>query len=133
LQGDLTVRASNRNPPKKPPPAGNVVRGLAQREKYLKPFMLDIFFSNRNSSAKVMNRINSHVVAGVSTNEKKLRMSLVCGNDIVAARKIGELLAERAAKAEVYSVTFELRREEKWDEKYDAVMTALVENGIKIV
>eukprot|EP00243_Klebsormidium_subtile_P013204 TRINITY_DN8552_c0_g2_i1.p1 TRINITY_DN8552_c0_g2~~TRINITY_DN8552_c0_g2_i1.p1 ORF type:complete len:198 (-),score=12.47 TRINITY_DN8552_c0_g2_i1:102-668(-) len=131
--GLLKVRASNRNPPKKPPPDGDIVRGLAQREKYLKPFMLDIFFSNRNCTAKIMNRVNSHVVAGVATNEKRLKMSLVCLHDVVAAQKVGELLAERALKAEVYSVTFELRKQEKWDEKYEAVMNALVEHGIKIV
>ncbi|GAQ86963.1 Ribosomal L18p/L5e family protein [Klebsormidium nitens] len=131
--GFLKVRASNRNPPKKPPPDGDIVRGLAQREKYLKPFMLDIFFSNRNCSAKIMNRVNSHVVAGVATNEKRLKMSLICMHDVVAAQKVGELLAERALRAEVYSVTFELRKQEKWDEKYEAIMSALVERGIKIV
>ncbi|GBG72897.1 hypothetical protein CBR_g12617 [Chara braunii] len=102
-------------------------------EKYLKPFMMDVFISNRYIHAKIVHRVTSRVVAVATTNAKDLRNSLQSLCDYNACRVVGQLLAERAKEADIYAVVFELRAGEKYDGKLAEVVDTFAKNGISLI
>ncbi|KAJ7550555.1 hypothetical protein O6H91_07G105900 [Diphasiastrum complanatum] len=102
-------------------------------EKYMKPFILDIFISSKYVHAKVMHRVTSKVVSVATTNSKDLRNSLVSLTDVNACKTVGKLIADRSKEADVYAVTFQLRKGEKLEGKLAAVLDTVVENGITLV
>ncbi|CAI5473322.1 unnamed protein product [Closterium sp. Yama58-4] len=67
-----------------------------RHEKFVKPFILDVYISKRYVSAKVMHRVTSRVVSVATTSAKDLRMSLPSLVDENACRVIGRLIAERS-------------------------------------
>ncbi len=75
------------------------VRGSAERPR------LAVFRSNRHISAQVIDDRNGRTVAAASTAEASLR-SDGTGN-IDAAKKVGQLVAERAKAAGVERVVFD--------------------------
>ncbi|KAL3685332.1 hypothetical protein R1sor_003354 [Riccia sorocarpa] len=101
-------------------------------EKYLKPFTLDIYISNRFIHATIMHRALHKVVAVSNSNAKEFRGSLPSYGDMRAAWVIGKVLADRAKEADVYTVVYEPRRGEKVDNRMQTIIDTLVQNGIAL-
>ncbi|KAG6552159.1 hypothetical protein Mapa_006261 [Marchantia paleacea] len=109
-------------------------RSWKQRhEKFLKPFMLDVFISHKYIHAKVMHRVTSRVVSVATTNAKELRFSLPSLTDDNACKTVGKLLAERSIEADVFAVKFDLRKNEKFEGKLALVVNTMVEHGVVLV
>ena len=68
---------------------------------------LSVFRSSKQIYAQVIDDEKGVTLAAASTLEKTLREGLKTGADIVAARKIGKEIAERAKKAGVSKVVFD--------------------------
>lgn len=101
-------------------------------EKYLKPFTLDIYISNKYVNATIMHRALHRVVAVANSNAKEFRGTLPAYGDMRACWVIGKVLADRAKEADVYTVVYEPRRGEKLDNKIMTIVDTLVENGIAL-
>ncbi|KAL9266098.1 Large ribosomal subunit protein uL18-like protein [Drosera capensis] len=102
-------------------------------DMYMRPFLLNIFFSKKFIIAKVMHRSTSKVISVATTNAKDLRNSLPSLTDHNACRVIGKLIAERAMEADVFAVAFEPRRDERIEGKLAIVLNTIKENGIIFV
>lgn len=100
---------------------------------YLRPFLLNVFFSKRFVHAKVMHRGTSKVVAVATTNARDLRNNLPSLTDVNACRVIGQLIAERAKDADVYAIAYEPRKDERIEGKLGIVLDTIKENGIIFV
>jgi large subunit ribosomal protein L18 len=68
---------------------------------------LSVFRSSKHIYAQVINDENGQTVAAASSLEKDMRTSLKTGADIVAAKAVGKLVAERAAAKGVKEVVFD--------------------------
>ncbi|CAA6657215.1 unnamed protein product [Spirodela intermedia] len=90
---------------------------------YLRPFLLNVFFSNRFIHAKVMHRGTSKVVSVASTNAKDLRNTLPSLVDDDACR----------TEADVYAMAYDLRKGERIEGKLGIVIDTIKENGIIFV
>ncbi|KAJ8440083.1 hypothetical protein Cgig2_025282 [Carnegiea gigantea] len=80
---------------------------------YMRPFLLNIFFSKRFIHAKVMHRATSKVISVATTNAKDLRSTLPSLTDHNACRVVGRLIAERSKEADVYALAYEPRKGER--------------------
>ncbi|BBN14882.1 large subunit ribosomal protein L18 [Marchantia polymorpha subsp. ruderalis] len=114
-------------------PPSNKRSWKQRHEKFLKPFMLDVFISHKYIHAKVMHRVTSRVVSVATTNAKELRFSLQSLTDDNACKTVGKLLAERSIEADVFAVKFDLRKNEKFEGKLALVVNTMVEHGIVVV
>lgn len=74
------------------------VRGTSVRPR------LAVFRSNKHISAQVIDDRSGRTLAAASTVEPDLKAS---GGNVVAAAKVGELLAQRAQSAGIDSVVFD--------------------------
>ncbi|KAI4320195.1 hypothetical protein MLD38_033701 [Melastoma candidum] len=101
-------------------------------DKYMRPFLLNVFFSKRFVHAKVMHRVTSKVVAVATTNAKDLRHNLPSLTDVNACRVIGELIAERSKEADVFVVAYEAKKDERIEGKLGIVLDTIKENGVLI-
>ncbi len=68
---------------------------------------LSVFRSSKQIYAQVIDDAEGHTVAAASTLEKDVRGSLKTGADVEAAKAVGKLVAERAAKAGITKVIFD--------------------------
>ncbi|KAM5554436.1 50S ribosomal protein L18 [Rosa sericea] len=102
-------------------------------DMFLRPFLLDVFFSKRFIHAKVMHRGTSKVISVASTNAKDLRFSLPSLTDDDACRVIGNLIAERSKDADVFAMSFEPKKNEKIEGRLGLVLDTIKENGIIFV
>lgn len=102
-------------------------------DMFLRPFLLDVFFSKRFIHAKVMHPGTSKVISAASTNAKDLRFSLPSLTDDDACRVIGNLIAERAKDADVFAMSFEPKKNEKIEGKLGLILDTIKENGIIFV
>jgi large subunit ribosomal protein L18 len=68
---------------------------------------LSVFRSSKHIYAQVIDDRKGATVASASSIEKDMRTSLRTGADIDAAKAVGKLVAERAAKAGVKEVVFD--------------------------
>ncbi|XP_061999693.1 uncharacterized protein LOC133717074 [Rosa rugosa] len=102
-------------------------------DMFLRPFLLDVFFSKRFIHAKVMHRGTSKVISVASTNAKDLRFTLLSLTDDNACRVIGNLIAERSKDADVFAMSFEPKKNEKIEGKLGLVLDTIKENGIIFV
>ena len=75
-----------------------VVRGSAERPR------LAVFRSNRHISAQVIDDRDGRTLASASTAEAALRAG---SGNVEAAKKVGQLLAERAKAAGIEQVVFD--------------------------
>jgi len=100
---------------------------------YMRPFLLNVFFSRRFIQAKVMHRGTSKVVSVATTNAKDLRHSLPSLTDHNACRIVGKLIAERSKEADVYAMSYEPRKDERIEGKLGIVIDTIKENGIIFV
>ncbi|CAL2240702.1 unnamed protein product [Prunus armeniaca] len=102
-------------------------------DMYMRPFLLDVFFSKRFIHAKVMHRGTSKVISVASTNSKDLRYSLTSLVDNDACRVIGNLIAERCKDADVFAMCFEPKKNERIEGRLGIVLDTIRENGIMFV
>ncbi len=72
--------------------------GTAQRPR------LDVFRSNSNIYAQIIDDVNGVTLAAAASNEKDFGIS---GGNKEGARKVGQLIAERAAKKGITEVVFD--------------------------
>ncbi|KAM6542732.1 hypothetical protein CsatB_007179 [Cannabis sativa] len=101
-------------------------------EMYMKPFLLNVFFSKRFVHAKVMHRGTSKVVSVATTNAKDLRFQLPSLTDNNACKVIGNLIAERSIEADVYAMAFEPKKNERIEGRLGIIVDTIKENGIII-
>ncbi|CAJ1978256.1 unnamed protein product [Sphenostylis stenocarpa] len=102
-------------------------------DMYMRPFLLNVFFSKRFIHAKVVHRGTSKVICVATTNAKDLRNSLPSLIDHNACRVVGRLLAQRSMEADVYAVAYEPRKDERIEGRLGIVLDTLKENGIIFV
>lgn len=102
-------------------------------DMFLRPFLLDVFFSKRFIHAKVMHRGTSKVISAASTNSQDLRFSLLSLTDDNACRVIGNLIAERSKDADVFAMSFEPKKNERVEGRLGLVLDTIKENGIIFV
>ncbi|KAK4284953.1 hypothetical protein QN277_001716 [Acacia crassicarpa] len=102
-------------------------------DMYMRPFLLDVFFSRRYIQAKLMHRGTSKVISVATTNAKDLRNSLPSLTDHNACRVVGRLIAERSKEADVYAMAYEPRKGERIEGKLGIVLDTIKENGIIFV
>ncbi|XP_044475078.1 50S ribosomal protein L18-like [Mangifera indica] len=102
-------------------------------DMYMRPFLLNVFFSKRFIHAKVMHRATSKVISVATTNSKELRNTLPSLTDHNACRIIGKLIAERSKDADVYAMSYEPRKDERIEGKLGIVLDTIKENGIIII
>lgn len=100
---------------------------------YMKPFLLNVFFSKKFIHAKVMHRGTSKVISVATTNAKDLRHNLPSLTDHNACRVVGRLIAERSKEADVYAMCYEPRKGERVEGKLGIVLDTIKENGIIFV
>ena len=68
---------------------------------------LNVFRSNKHIYAQVINDTDGHTLAAASSLDPALRASLSSGGNREAARKVGELIAERALDRGIKKVVFD--------------------------
>ncbi|KAH6826173.1 Ribosomal L18p/L5e family protein [Perilla frutescens var. hirtella] len=102
-------------------------------DMYMRPFLLNVFFSKRFIHAKVMHRGTSKVVSVATTNAKDLRNALPSLTDNNACRVIGNLIAERSKEADVYAVAFEPDKNVRIEGRLAIILDTIQENGIIFV
>lgn len=102
-------------------------------DMYMRPFLLNVFFSKRFIHAKVMHRGTSKVISVASTNAKDLRNTLPSLTDNDACRTIGQLIAERSKDADVFAISYEPKKNERIEGKLAIVLDTIKENGIIFV
>jgi len=100
---------------------------------YMRPFLLDIFFSKKFVHAKVTHRGTSKVMCVATTNAKDLRNSLPSLIDPEACRVIGRLIAERSKDADIYAMAYEPRKNERIEGRLGIILDTVKENGILFV
>ncbi|XP_020275635.1 uncharacterized protein LOC109850121 [Asparagus officinalis] len=102
-------------------------------DMYMRPFLLNVFFSKRFIHAKVVHRGTSKVVSVASTNARDLRNTLPSLIDDDACRTVGQLIAERSKEADIYAMSFEPKKNERIEGKLGIVLDTIKENGIILV
>lgn len=102
-------------------------------DMYMRPFLLNVFFSKRFVHAKVMHRGTSKVVSVATTNSKDLRNTLPSLTDNNACRVIGTLIAERSKDADVYAVAYEAKKNERIEGRLAIILDTIQANGIIFV
>ncbi|EPS67276.1 hypothetical protein M569_07500, partial [Genlisea aurea] len=123
------TRRSSRDAEKKP----NRKSWKQRTDMYMRPFLLNVFFSKRFIHAKVMHRGTSKVVSVATTNAKDLRNALPSLTDNNACRVVGRLIAERSKEADVFALAFELGKNERVEGRLGIILDTIQENGIIFV
>ncbi|NLY37695.1 MAG: 50S ribosomal protein L18 [Firmicutes bacterium] len=77
------------------------VHGTGERPR------LNVFRSNRHIYAQIIDDVDGHTLAAASSLDPALRASLSSGGNREAARKVGELIAERALDRGITKVIFD--------------------------
>ncbi|KAL0426847.1 UNVERIFIED_CONTAM: hypothetical protein Slati_2859500 [Sesamum latifolium] len=99
---------------------------------YMEPFTLDVFISKRFVSASITHRVTCKQVAVAGTNSKDIKAALKSRSDIPACLAIGNILADRAREADVYTASYTPRERDKFEGKIRAVVQSLIDSGIDI-
>ena len=68
---------------------------------------LSVFRSAKQIYVQVIDDANGHTLAAASSIEKDLKVKLKKGSNVMAAKEIGKIAAERAVKAGVKQVVFD--------------------------
>ncbi|KAJ4848264.1 hypothetical protein Tsubulata_023609 [Turnera subulata] len=101
-------------------------------EAFMRPFTLDVFISKRFVSASLTHRVTCKQVAVAGTNSKDIKAVLRSRCDIPACIAVGQILAERAREADVYTASYTPRERDKFEGKIRAVVQSLIDNGIDV-
>ncbi|CAM8886747.1 hypothetical protein QQ045_008148 [Rhodiola kirilowii] len=99
---------------------------------YMEPFTLDVFISKRFVSASITHRTTSKQVATAGTNSKDIKAVLKSRSDIPACLAVGQILADRAREADVYTASYTPRDRDKFEGKIRAVVQSLIDSGIDV-
>ena len=87
--------------------------------------------SLKNIYVQIIDDLSGHTLVSVSTQEQAVRDAVdFCGNK-EAAKKAGEILAERALEKGIKNVVFD-RGGHKYHGRIEAVADALRENGLDL-
>ncbi|CAD2072512.1 50S ribosomal protein L18 [Phocicoccus pinnipedialis] len=89
---------------------------------------LNVYRSNKNIYAQVIDDVNNKTLASASTQDKDLAIKV--GSNIEAAAEVGKLIATRAKDAGVESVVFD-RGGYLYHGRVEALAEAARENGLK--
>ena len=68
---------------------------------------LSVFKSNTNIYAQIIDDYSSRTIASASSVDKELAKEIESGCNIAAAKRVGELVAKRALKANITQVVFD--------------------------
>ncbi len=96
----------------------------------LKAVRLSVHRSNCHIYAQVISACGSRVLAAASSLEPGIRQSLPNGGNIEAARRIGQLIAERAKNVGIDEVAFD-RAGFRYHGRIKALADAAREAGLK--
>ena len=96
----------------------------------LKAVRLSVHRTNSHIYAQVISPCGSTVLASASTLEPEVRKDLSHGGNVNAAVVIGKLIAERAKKAGIETVSFD-RSGFKYHGRVKALADAARENGLQ--
>lgn len=96
----------------------------------LKAVRLSVHRTNSHIYAQVISPCGSKVLAAASSLEPEVRKDLSHGGNVQAAALIGKLIAERAKKAGVETVSFD-RSGFKYHGRVKALADAARENGLQ--
>ncbi|RXH82352.1 hypothetical protein DVH24_036693 [Malus domestica] len=99
---------------------------------YIEPFTLDVFISKRFVSASITHSVTTKQVATAGTNSKDIKAVLKSRCDIPACLAVGQILADRAREADVYTAAYTPRDRDKFEGKIRAVVQSLIDNGIDV-
>ncbi|KAH0980070.1 hypothetical protein GBA52_007247 [Prunus armeniaca] len=99
---------------------------------YIEPFTLDVFISKRFVSASITHRVTCKQVAVAGTNSKDIKAVLKSRCDIPACLAVGQILADRAREADVYTASYTPRDRDKFEGKIRAVVQSLIDSGIDV-
>ncbi|XP_058104194.1 uncharacterized protein LOC131248137 [Magnolia sinica] len=102
-------------------------------DMYMRPFLLNVFFSKRFIHAKVVHRGTSKVISVASTNAKDLRNTLPSLTDNAACRTVGRLIAERSKDADIFAMSYDPKKDERIEGKLGIILDTIKENGIIFV
>ncbi|KAL3750264.1 hypothetical protein ACJRO7_011285 [Eucalyptus globulus] len=86
---------------------------------YMEPFTLDVFISKQYISASLTHRVACKQVA-------------ISQLDIPACLALGQILADQAGEADVYTASYTPRERDKFEGKIEAVVQSLIDSGIDI-
>lgn len=100
---------------------------------FMRPFLLNVYFSKRFVHAKVVHRGTSKVISVATTNAKDLRNTLPSLTDNEACRVIGRLIAERSKEADVFAMSYDPKKDERIEGRLGIVLDTIKENGIIFV
>ncbi len=89
---------------------------------------LNVFRSNKNIFAQIIDDAKGETLVSASSIDKELK--LANGGNVEAASKVGELLAKRAKKAKITKVTFD-RGGYLYHGRVKALAEAARENGLE--
>ncbi|KAI9112887.1 hypothetical protein K1719_016204 [Acacia pycnantha] len=99
---------------------------------YMEPFTLDVYISKRFVTASITHRMTSKQVAVAGTNSKDIKAVLRSRSDIPACLAVGQILAERAREADVYTASYTPRDRDRFEGKIRAVVQSLIDSGIDV-
>lgn len=89
---------------------------------------LNVFRSNKNIFAQIIDDENGVTLVSASSVDKELKLEN--GGNVEAATKVGELIAKRAKKAKITKVTFD-RGGYLYHGRVEALANAARENGLE--
>jgi large subunit ribosomal protein L18 len=89
---------------------------------------LNVFRSNQNIFAQIIDDVNAVTLVSASSIDKDLKLEN--GGNVEAAAKVGELLAKRAKKAKITKVAFD-RGGYQYHGRVKALAEAARENGLE--
>jgi large subunit ribosomal protein L18 len=96
----------------------NRIRGTAERPR------LTIFRSSRHISAQVINDETGETLAAASTQQKDVAGQLSSTSTVEAAKRVGQLVADRAKSAGISKVAFD-----RGHYRYHGKVAALAESA----
>ncbi|MGI6096625.1 MAG: 50S ribosomal protein L18 [Dethiobacteria bacterium] len=79
----------------------NKISGTPERPR------LNVFRSNKNIHAQIIDDLNGHTLVSASTLEPEVKAEVSYGGNKEAARKVGEIIARRALEKGVSQVVFD--------------------------
>lgn len=88
-----------------------------------------IFRSCKNIGVQIIDDVNGYTLASCSSVEKSVKDLKIKGYNIFGAKKIGELIAERALAKKINSVIFDIGAY-KYHGKVKAIIETAIEHGL---
>lgn len=97
-----------------------------------KPHHLKLFFSNRYCRAQIVRILDGTIVADACSWEPKAKEQLQSTSDKVAAAKVGELVARRAAQKQVTQVAWIRKQGQRYHGKIAALIESMQASGLPL-